>query len=124
MSGWGYSYVENLTWVLLAPNHSILRLPSQHIQRSHITLYIFRKDGEGRDIELRHQRNPDVVFDCVRWVEGREWDVPQEVYNTIETLLPTGQGMFLELWAPAAAGRAGWTHVVELQQQQEGAGCA
>lgn len=26
--------------------------------------------GEGRDIELRHQRNPDVVFDCVRAVEG------------------------------------------------------
>lgn len=26
--------------------------------------------GEGRDIELRHQRNPDVVFDYVRAVEG------------------------------------------------------
>jgi len=22
--------------------------------------------GEGKDIELRHQRNPDVVFDCLR----------------------------------------------------------
>lgn len=28
--------------------------------------------GEGRDIELRHQRNPDVVFDYVRAVQG-EW---------------------------------------------------
>jgi hypothetical protein len=26
--------------------------------------------GEGRDIELRHQRNPDVIFDCVRAVAG------------------------------------------------------
>lgn len=26
--------------------------------------------GEGRDIELRHQRNPDVVFDYVRAVQG------------------------------------------------------
>lgn len=46
MSRWGYSYVENLTWVLLHPNHSILRLPYPCIQRSHITLYIFRKDGQ------------------------------------------------------------------------------
>lgn len=46
MSRWGFSYVENLTWVLLAPNHSILELPCGNVQRSHITLYIFRKDGE------------------------------------------------------------------------------
>jgi hypothetical protein len=26
--------------------------------------------GEGRDIELRHQRNPDVVFDCVVTPDG------------------------------------------------------
>ncbi len=45
MSSWGFSYVENLTWVLLHPNHSVLKLPSQVIKRSHITLYIFRRDG-------------------------------------------------------------------------------
>jgi hypothetical protein len=39
--------------------------------------------------------------------------VPAEVFDTIETLLPTGKGLFLELWAPTAVGRAGWTHVVE-----------
>lgn len=26
--------------------------------------------GEGRDIELRHQRNPDVTFDCLASLEG------------------------------------------------------
>ena len=26
--------------------------------------------GDGRDIELRHQRSPDVIFDCVRAVDG------------------------------------------------------
>ena len=26
--------------------------------------------GEGKDIELRHQRNPDVLFDSVRQEEG------------------------------------------------------
>jgi hypothetical protein len=29
--------------------------------------------GEGRDIELRHQRNPDVVFDYVRAVQGESF---------------------------------------------------
>lgn len=51
---------------------------------------------------------------------GREWDVPVEVFDSIETLLPTGKGLFLELWAPAAAGRAGWTHVVEQQADTPG----
>jgi hypothetical protein len=46
MSSWGFSYVENLSWVLLQPNHAILRLPYPCLQRSHITLYIFRRDGE------------------------------------------------------------------------------
>ena len=26
--------------------------------------------GEGKDIELKHQRSPDVVFDCVRATPG------------------------------------------------------
>jgi hypothetical protein len=46
MSAWGFSYVENLSWVLLQPNHAILRLPYACLQRSHITLYIFRREGE------------------------------------------------------------------------------
>lgn len=29
--------------------------------------------GEGKDIELRHQRKPDVVLDCVQYAEGVEW---------------------------------------------------
>jgi hypothetical protein len=53
MSRWGFSYVENLTWVFLARNHSILQLPCANVQRSHITLYIFRKDGESAAAEGR-----------------------------------------------------------------------
>lgn len=67
---WGYVYIENLTWVWMNPNNRILRLPAPYAASSHATLYIFRKDGEGRDIELRHQRNPDVVFDCVQATPG------------------------------------------------------
>ena len=27
--------------------------------------------GEGKDIELRHQRNPDVTFDCLASLPGK-----------------------------------------------------
>lgn len=42
---WGFSYVESLSWVLLGPGHGVLRLPCDYAARSHITLYIFRRDG-------------------------------------------------------------------------------
>lgn len=42
---WGYAYVENLTWVQMAPNNTILTAPSPFAQRSHLTLFIFRKTG-------------------------------------------------------------------------------
>lgn len=51
---------------------------------------------------------------------GREWDVPAQVFDIIETLLPTGKGAFLELWSASSAGRAGWTHIAEVQ---DGGGC-
>lgn len=111
----GYAYVENLTWVMVEPNNNVARLECRPSPAacSHRTLLIFRKEGDGRDIELRHQRSPDVIFDCVRAVDGRPWGVPREVYTTIETMLPTGRGAFLELWAQRGVRRPGWDHVVE-----------
>ena len=54
--------------------------------------------GEGKDIELRHQRNPDVVFDCLRAGSGASfsgiccckplaymadsWELPQALPST------------------------------------------
>ena len=88
------------------PNNSILRESYPYAKRSHLTLLIFRKEGEdthtatlipgnrdrpgsqwtvmrqgsprshflpageGKAIELKHQRNPDAFFDCVRSAEG------------------------------------------------------
>lgn len=40
--------------------------------------------------------------------------MPEETFVAIETLLPTGKGRFLELWAPQGVHRPGWTHVVEV----------
>jgi hypothetical protein len=41
-------------------------------------------------------------------------DVPPEVYDIIDTMLPTGKGNFLELWAARNSVRSGWTRVVEV----------
>ena len=46
MGKWGFGYVENLTWVFLHRNHSIPQLPSEFVRRSHLTLFLFRKEGE------------------------------------------------------------------------------
>ncbi len=46
MFKWRYSYVENLTWVYQAPNNAVLCLPAPFTARSHLTLFIFRKNGE------------------------------------------------------------------------------
>lgn len=45
MRAWGYCYIENLTWVYLRPNNHILELPSRYTNSSHITLYMFRREG-------------------------------------------------------------------------------
>lgn len=139
--------------------------------------------GDGKDIELRHQRNPDVTFDCLVSADGAQpagsWQyrfvplplacllgshchpelvpadftccfcmrivllgtsprstprpsclpasaavarrsVPDETFAAIETLLPTGKGKFLELWAPKGVRRPGWSHVVETAAAAEG----
>ncbi|KAG2431763.1 hypothetical protein HXX76_009259 [Chlamydomonas incerta] len=115
LAGWGYVYVENLTWVHMSPANAIAGLPGRHFRRSHSTLLMFRREGEGRDIELRHQRNPDVVFDCVRCLpEGGGWDAPAEVLTAVETLLPAAKGAFLELWAQRGVRRPGWDHIAEV----------
>lgn len=36
----------------------------------------------------------------------------------IETLLPTGKGKFLELWAKQGAARPGWTRLSERKQAE------
>ena len=40
------SYIENLTWVWMHPNNSILREAYPYAKRSHLTLLIFRKEGK------------------------------------------------------------------------------
>mmetsp|Transcript_7895 Transcript_7895/g.10684 ORF Transcript_7895/g.10684 Transcript_7895/m.10684 type:complete len:261 (+) Transcript_7895:45-827(+) len=113
-----YAYVENLTYVMLLPNNSMHCGDSPYLPLSHRTLLIFRcKVLEGKSIELRHQRSPDVVMDVmVSSEDGKRLKQPEAVYKAIETLLPKGydgtcNGQFLELWAEKEYTRPGWTTV-------------
>jgi len=132
MSHWGFLYVENLVWVKKSVNNKIVAQPYKYFSRSKESLLIFRKfcgasaagasNGNKKDwqLELRHQRNPDVVFDFVRKKGGPVGgeDKPDFVYHVIETLLPeanynpdTGSGQFLELWGKHGVVRKGWTRL-------------
>ena len=50
---------------------------------------------------------------CIAAAEGGR-HMPEEAYVALETLLPTGKGNFLELWAAVDAPREGWTQVVDV----------
>jgi hypothetical protein len=109
-----YVYVENLTWVYMLSNNKMVHDQSRYLRTSHLTLYMFRKYNQGKDIELRHQRNPDVVLDCMQsTAEGGYSTIPKEAYKAIETLLPGGHDRLLELWAAPQNVRKGWTQVIE-----------
>lgn len=108
---WGFHYVENFAWVKFDVNNKIHTEDYAYFRKSKLTLLMLRKPG---DIELRHQRNPDVKFDFVR--KGRE-RLPF-VFDIIETLLPTakynpktGKGKMLQLWCLPQERRSGWTSV-------------
>jgi len=119
-----FVYVENLTWVQLKPNNTIVQSAARYLGRSHRTLLIFRRDvrdkrfTEGKKIELRHQRNSDVTLDIVQTTATGRRAIPEHVYKSIETLLPTAYepgtpGKLLELWAEPGARRAGWTSIAD-----------
>ncbi|CAG8785036.1 4855_t:CDS:2, partial [Dentiscutata erythropus] len=117
---WHFRYVENFCWIKKNINNQISRESYRYFNKSKLSLLIFRKDGE---IELRHQRNPDCVFDFIKphtpdmLTEAK----PRVMYEIIETLLP--QAVFseqnnkgdklLELWGKKGVRRQGWTTIVQ-----------
>jgi hypothetical protein len=94
-------------------------------------------------LQLRHQRNPDVVYDFVRSDKGLTEDKPDFIYHTIETLLPTARHAettisdedrqkgekskpkvgnpfgFLELWAKPNTARNGWISVAQKLNEKD-----
>jgi len=64
-----------------------IRLPTVTRVYKHARAHAQTHHTHAGDIELRHQRNPDVKFDFVR--KGRE-KTPY-IFDVIETLLPTAK---------------------------------
>ncbi|KAI7904431.1 uncharacterized protein BX663DRAFT_535836 [Cokeromyces recurvatus] len=121
-SKWGFKYVENFCWIKKNINNQIAKSQYTYFNKSKLSLLIFRKEG---DIELRHQRNPDCIFDFIRPKLSDEITEkkPPFVYKVIETLLPNAVynveknpngDKLLELWSKKGSKRQGWTTVVEL----------
>jgi N6-adenosine-specific RNA methylase IME4 len=110
-----FNYIENLCWVKEEVNHKYSRGEYEYLARSHNTMLLFKKDNETtRKMDIRHQRNPDVVFGLARQDVPRE--KPSYIYHMIETLLPTANG-FLELWGSRIRKNektlSRWTNIVE-----------
>ncbi|KAK3828908.1 MAG: hypothetical protein J3Q66DRAFT_307300 [Benniella sp.] len=119
---WEMRYVENFCWIKRSLNNDIVHERSPYFNSSKLTLLIFRKEG---DIDIRHQRSPDCVFDFVKPDNPNELseEKPMFMYELIETLLPqavysesnpNGDRM-LELWARRGTRRKGWTSICQLK---------
>ena len=116
-SKWGFTYVENLIWVKQKVDHTVSEAQHPFFATSKTSLLIFKK---GNGYTLRHQRNPDIIFDYIRSNKYLTLDKPKYAYTIAETLLPdacyneeTGQGLFLEIWARRGSQRKGWTSIVQ-----------
>jgi len=117
---WGFKYVENFTWIKKYINNRIVRQPYTYFNKSKITCFIFRKEG---DVELRHQRNPDCEFDYIKpKIPGELTEQkPEFIYKVIETLLPQARysptnnkgTRLLELFGRKDYKRRGWTSIVQ-----------
>ncbi|KAI9485429.1 MAG: hypothetical protein EXX96DRAFT_533779 [Benjaminiella poitrasii] len=119
---WGFKYVENFCWIKKNINNQINKSQYAYFNKSKLSLLIFRKEG---DIELRHQRNPDCLFDFIRPKLPDEITEkkPPFMYKVIETLLPNAVynveknpngDKLLELWSKKNSRRQGWTSLVEI----------
>lgn len=86
---WGFRYVENLAWIKLNNDNTIARQKYKYVSKSRCTCLILRREmvcilefsksylldphhyhvkcqSDGEDIELKHQRNADCVFDFIK----------------------------------------------------------
>jgi len=90
------------------------------LHASKLTLLMFRRnEGKQRNLELRHQRTCDALFDLVDDDLGPYSKTKEYVYRLIETLLPKAlydpevPGLrMMELWGEDLP-REGWISVCQ-----------
>lgn len=122
----GLRYVENLVWCEVTLENQLATFGSQFLRQSKCILLIFKK---GEEVEIRHQRSADVVFDFVKpessWsTRNQTCPKPVAVYEMIEILLPKANladlsepRRLLELWyqdTEWSVPRPNWIHVHQL----------
>ncbi|RUS23395.1 hypothetical protein BC938DRAFT_475113 [Jimgerdemannia flammicorona] len=102
---WGFKYVENFCWIQKRVNNGIAKREYRYFNKSKLSCLIFRKVSdiflvrstflerhgdrgdyvevmisEG-DVELRHQRNPDCVFDYVKPRREGQYSAVSTIYT-------------------------------------------
>ncbi|RUO96593.1 hypothetical protein BC936DRAFT_141775 [Jimgerdemannia flammicorona] len=75
---WGFKYVENFCWIQKRVNNGIAKREYRYFNKSKLSCLIFRKEG---DVELRHQRNPDCVFDYVKPRREGQYSAVSTIYT-------------------------------------------
>ncbi|KAI9292256.1 hypothetical protein K502DRAFT_332502 [Neoconidiobolus thromboides FSU 785] len=147
IEGWKFRYVENVAWVHYNLDNTIHKKDSKippklqdengtkgYFKSSKTTLLIFRIGG---DIDIRHQRSPDVIFDHTRpSLDEDPFNIykacnhqPKFIYDLIETLLPIPVGhkhnqspfRFLELWASPSRFKTATTPWISIVNQEQSA---
>ena len=92
MYEWGFAYVENLTWVYVAANNTVTTLPSAYAQRSHTTLFLFRKEGGATLLSI-------VLVKACTLVTGADFNTVHPAVSRQSLLKPLQYGALLPLSA-------------------------
>ena len=116
---WGFKYAESLSFVKrTTANRMVVEPSGDPFASSKETLLCFRKTAPkvADRLELRHQRNQDVVFDFARRHKGvAKVEKPRFIWDVLETMLPheKEESKMLKLWADRGESRQGWLMVHE-----------
>ena len=95
MQRWKFIYIENLTWVFLHANNSILRLPSPYARRSHLTLLMFRREGQS----LSHRSLRPSAVTCYKLDLSITFPALRpHAYTQFDSKLCVGHTRCLEEW--------------------------
>lgn len=84
------NFMENLSNYNENPQDLFLNLDRRYFKSTKKILLMFRRNINKTSLELRHQRNPDALFDIVNPESNGylEDSTMNKIYHTIETLLP------------------------------------
>ncbi|KAF9979145.1 hypothetical protein BGZ73_005313 [Actinomortierella ambigua] len=90
MRKWGYSYVDDITWVKQTVNRRMAKGHGYYLQHAKETCLVGKKGADPPN--CRHSIGSDVIFSERRGQSQK----PEELYDMIEELVP--EGRYLEIF--------------------------